>query len=282
MRVRSAAPMRIALVAALVVASGCSPRRASDSASKQDREPGAKRTSSAARWRPAPGTSWQWQLVGEIDDSLPVDMYDVDLFDAPDAVLFGLRGRGVKIICYFSAGTHENWRPDVGSLPGSVIGEPLDEWPGERWLDIRASEVRALAIARLDRAKQRGCDGVEPDNVDGYTQRTGFPLTADDQLAFNRFLAREAHARNLSVGLKNDVDQAAALEPHFDWALVEECMQYAECDRLAPFIAAGKAVFHVEYGDAALAARVCPDANARDFDTLIKNKSLDRFRIACR
>lgn len=280
--------MRATSIAVLVIALGglgalgCSPRRSSDGGNNPQRESSTQRSTAAARWRPAPGTSWQWQLVGTIDDSLEVDMYDVDLFDVPDAVLAGLRARGVKVVCYFSAGTHENWRADVQGLPASVIGEPLAEWPGERWLDIRAREVRTLVVARLERAKVRGCDGVEPDNVDGYANRSGFPLTARDQLDYNRFLAREAHARNLSVGLKNDVDQVAELEPHFDWALVEECMQYDECDRLAPFIAAGKAVFHVEYGDAALAAKVCPDANARKFDTLIKNKSLDRFRIACR
>lgn len=242
----------------------------------------AARPPARALWRPAPGTSWQWQLAGTIDDTLDVKMYDIDLFDAPDAVLAGLRARGVKIVCYFSAGSHEDWRPDAGQFPRAVIGRPLDDWPGERWLDIRAGAVRARMIARLDRASARGCDGVEPDNVDGYANQSGFPLTATDQLDFNRFLAREAHARGLSVGLKNDLDQVAELEPEFDWALVEECVKYDECDRLRPFIDAGKAVFHVEYGEAALAADVCPDANARNFDTLIKHLSLDGFRIACR
>lgn len=233
-------------------------------------------------WRPKPGTSWQWQISGAIDDRVAAAMYDVDLFDAPDAVLARLRARGTKIVCYFSAGTHEDWRADAGQLPAAVRGRPLADWPGERWLDIRSPAVRAQLLARLDRARARGCDGVEPDNVDGYANESGFPLTARDQLAFNRFIAREAHARGLSVGLKNDLEQAAELEPDFDWALVEECMKYDECDRLGVFTAAGKAVFHVEYGDAASAATVCPDANARNFDTLIKRMSLDGFRIACR
>ena len=136
--------------------------------------------------------------------------------------------------------------------------------------------------SRLDRARTRGCDGVEPDNVDGYANTTGFPLTAADQLDFDRFLATEGHARGLSVGLKNDLDQLAELEPAFDWALDEECLKYAECDLLAPVIAAGKAVFHVEYGDAALAATVCRETHALRFDTLIKDLALDSFRIACR
>ena len=70
-------------------------------------------------------------------------------------------------------------------------------------------------------------DGVEADNVDGYTNPTGFPLTAADQLTYNAWLARTAHALGLSIALKNDLDQARQLEPHFDYALDEQCFQYS-------------------------------------------------------
>src|SRR5258705_316926 len=82
---------------------------------------------------------------------------------------------------------------------------------------------------------------IEPDNVDGYANSSGFPLSAKDQLAYNRWLAEAAHARGLSIALKNDLDQVAALAPYFDWALNEECFQYKECGSLAPFTTAGKA-----------------------------------------
>jgi hypothetical protein len=235
-----------------------------------------------AIWHPGPGTSWQWQLTGTIDTTLDVAMYDVDLFDAPDDVLTTLRGRGVVVICYFSAGSHEDWRSDAGDFPTAAIGDPLDGWPGERWLDVRDAGGRAVMSARLDRAAARGCDGVEPDNVDGYANASGFPLTAADQLDYDRFLADEAHRRGLSVGLKNDLDQIGDLSSSFDWALNEECHSFDECDLLTPFVDAGKAVFNVEYGDDTLAATVCPDANGRDFDTLIKHLELDAWRVACR
>jgi hypothetical protein len=283
--IEASGTVRIRLLASvlLVVVVACGRRGDGDRPARHASSSGsAARTATSTIWRPAQGTSWQWQLSGTIDDTLDVAMYDIDLFDAPDNVLARLRGRGVKIVCYFSAGSHEDWRADAKKFPPAVIGKPLSDWPGERWLDIRADAVRKLMLARLDHAKARSCDAVEPDNVDGYANESGFPLTAKDQLDFNRFLAREAHARGLSVGLKNDLDQVAELEPDFDWALVEECMKYDECDRMRPFIAAGKTVFHVEYGDAALAAKVCPDANARNFDTLIKHEKLDPFRIACR
>ena len=233
-------------------------------------------------WRPSPGTSWQWQLTGTIDTSLDVDMYDIDLFEAPQSVIDELHGRGIVVICYFSAGSHENWRPDADDFPSSAIGSDLDGWPGERWLDTRSSEVRNIMEQRLDLAAGKHCDGVEPDNVDGYDNDSGFPLVYEDQIDYNTFLAAQAHERGLSVGLKNDLEQVDDLLDLFDWALNEECFEWSECGDLQPFIDAGKAVFHVEYGDEDTAADICPQANALNFDTLIKNYDLDAWRIACR
>jgi hypothetical protein len=94
--------------------------------------------------------------------------------------------------------------------------------------------------------------------------------------------ATSTAARGLSIGLKNDVDQVRQLVDDFDWALNEECFEYDECGTLLPFIAQDKAVFSVEYGRASLADRICGEANALNFDTLIKNYDLDAFRVSCR
>lgn len=233
-------------------------------------------------WRPAPGTTWQWQLTGPIDRSLDVQMYDVDLFDTPEAIIDALHADGRFVICYFSAGSHEDWRPDAAAFPAATIGNPLGDWPGERWIDVRAPAVRAIMQARLDLAQQKRCDGVEPDNTDGYENGDGLGLTRQDALDYLRWLAAEAHARDLSIGMKNTLDHVDVVVDLFDWALNEECMQWNECDRLQAFIRAGKAVFHVEYGDAGLADRVCPTANRMGFDTLIKRWDLDAWRVACR
>lgn len=232
-------------------------------------------------WRPAPGTSWQWQLTGTLDRSFDVDMYDVDLFETSAADIAALHADGRVVVCYYSAGSYENFRPDITLFPASVIGRKLDDWPGERWIDIRQIDVLApIMSARLDLAVQKGCDGVEPDNVDGYTNPTGFPLTAADQLAYNRWTAREAHARNLSVGLKNDLDQIPDLVGDYDWALNEQCFQYHECGTLTPFVDAGKAVFGAEYRGETDA--FCPQANVLNFDVLKKKLSLSAWRVACR
>ncbi|WP_232293261.1 endo alpha-1,4 polygalactosaminidase [Stigmatella aurantiaca] len=242
----------------------------------------AETAATPAWWRPTPGTRWQIQLSGKLNTGFNVPVYDVDLFDTPTATLTALKSQGRKVICYFSAGSYEDWRPDAKSFPSAVLGKALDGWPGERWLDIRATSVRDIMRSRIELARQKGCDAVDPDNVDGYSNNTGFRLTSADQLAFNRFLASEAHSRGLAVGLKNDVDQVTQLVNDFDFQVNEECLQYDECDTLRPFITAGKAVFHIEYGGAALAQSVCPEANALGFDTLVKNLELDAARISCR
>lgn len=232
-------------------------------------------------WAPAPGISWQWQLSGEIDTSIAAEMYDVDLFDAPQTVINELHARGRIVICYFSAGSWENWRPDAHQYPAEALGKPLEGWEDERWLDIRQIEALSPILThRLDLARQKGCDGVEADNVDGYINDTGFPLTAQDQLDFNIWIAEQAHARNLSVGLKNDLNQIQALLPYFDWMLNEQCFEYDECSFLLPFIQAGKAVFGVEYN--LEPEHFCPQANAMNFDWLKKKLELDSFRVACR
>ena len=231
-------------------------------------------------WRPSPGTSWQWQLSGSIDTSFDVEMYDIDLFDVPVATITDLKASGRAVICYFSAGSWEDWRPDAGDYDAVVLGNTLDGWPGERWVDIRRLDLLGPILeARLDLAHSKGCTGVEPDNVDGYQNNTGFPLVADDQLAFNTWLAAQAHQRGLSVGLKNDLDQIQELEPLFDWALDEQCYQYSECDLLQPFIDAGKAVFGVEYSGNELV--FCPYFNALDYSWLKKDLNLNAWRIDC-
>ncbi len=236
-------------------------------------------------WQPAPGTTWQWQLQGTIDTSVDAQMYDIDLFDTPQHVIDTLHADGRVVICYFSAGTYEDWRPDKDRFNASDYGNALPDWPGEYWLDVRSQNVRTIMQSRLDLATSKDCDGVEPDNVDGVTNNPGFDFTRQDQIDYDRFLATQAHARGLSVGLKNALEFIPELQSDFDWALNEECLSYDECDALLPFIQAGKAVFHTEYVDAksngpTKRAQVCA-ASPAGFSTLIKTWDLDAWRLTC-
>ncbi len=233
-------------------------------------------------WRPKPGTTWQWQLRGKLDLSLAVQMFDIDLFSSSTKQIADLKASGRAVVCYFSAGTFDPSRPDAEAFTDEVIGNENDDWPEEHWLDIRTPSVKKLMSARLDLARSKGCDGVEPDNVDGFANDSGFDLSAADQLAYNIFLAREAHQRGLSIGLKNDLDQVPELVAHFDWALNEVCLSFGECQRLLPFIHAGKAVFHVEYEPAAKLEQVCRKTLPWGFDTLLKKLNLNAWVKACR
>mmetsp|Transcript_1383 Transcript_1383/g.1830 ORF Transcript_1383/g.1830 Transcript_1383/m.1830 type:complete len:288 (-) Transcript_1383:36-899(-) len=237
-----------------------------------------------AWWTPSPGLTWQWQLSGTIDTNIDYNaaMFDIDLFEAPQDVIDELHAAGKIVICYFSAGSYEDFRPDSGDFPTSVIGNDLDGWPGEKWLDIRQWSLLAPIMQnRLDLAVSKKCDGVEPDNMDGYNNPpTGFPLTYSDQITYNVHIANEAHSRNLSVGLKNDLDQIDDLLSYFDWALNEQCFQYDECDvYYDSFIASNKAVFGVEYEGHT--ADFCPPANSHQLSWLKKKLELDSWVIPC-
>jgi hypothetical protein len=228
-------------------------------------------------WAPAPGTTWQWQLSGKLDLSVDAQLYDVDLFDAPAAAVRRLHARGTHVACYFSAGSYEPGRPDARRFPRSLRGRRLEGWPGERWLDIRRKALRPIMRARLDLCARKGFDAVEADNVDGYANRSGFRLRARDQLRYNRWLASAAHARGLSIGLKNDLGQIPELVERFDWALNEQCFEYGECSRLRPFVRSGKAVFVAEYR----AGDFCARARRLGFMAMLKRVSLDAWRAPC-
>lgn len=234
-------------------------------------------------WRPKPGTSWQWQLTGELDTSFDVAAYDIDLFNTSKATIDSLHAQGRKVICYFDT-AYEPDRPDSKQLD-PYRGNPIDGWPGQYWVDQREPAVHDVMKARLAMAQSKGCDGVEADDVDARGNDPGFPLTAADQQAFIQAIAEEAHARGIAFGLKNALEDVAALVSVSDFAVNEECFEYAECDALAPFIAADKPVFQVEYSEDDLdgkAAEVCPAANKANFDSLIKHLDLDAPRKACR
>lgn len=241
----------------------------------------------SARWTPAVSDTWQWQLSGTVNTGYAVNVYDIDLFDTPPSTLERLRDQGKRVVCYFSAGSSENWRPDFSKFGAGDMGRPLDGWVGERWLDTRSANVREIMKARLQLAKDKGCDGVEPDNMDAYTNGSGFPLDAGTQLDFNRFLATEAHRLGLAIGLKNDVDQLSALAPDFDFAVNEQCHEYGECGGYVAFTRAGKPVFNAEYqsrwrNNAAERERLCEASRAAGLRTLVLPVALDdSFRFSC-
>ena len=104
-------------------------------------------------------------------------------------------------------------------------------------------------------------------------------------MRFVRWLAEEAHARGLSIGLKNAGELAETLVDDLDWAMSEDCYADDWCAEMLPFVAAGKPVFMAEYTDRLSAkvfhGEVCPLAAALGFSAILKQRELDAVRVGC-
>ncbi len=247
-------------------------------------EPGSSTESTSSRgpwWQPTGKPTWQWQLDDEpVDTAVPAEVFDIDLFDNSAAVVDSLHARGSRVICYFTAGSWEPYRPDSAAFDADLLGGPVQGWPDERWLDIRRiDKLRPLLAARLDMCRDKGFDGAEPDWADNHLQDTGFDIGAEDQLRFNRMLADLAHERGLAIGLKNDLDQAAVLAEVFDYSVVEQCIEFDECAALKPFTDRKKPVFSAEYHVTRDVA--CPQAESLGLATILKRVELDAWRETC-
>ena len=244
--------------------------------------------SGKSMWVPSPGLRWQYQLQGKLNTTLCAvsqkggacvrpNVYDVDLYATNGTTLntasvAAIHAVGAHAVCYVDAGTWEDFRPDAKAYPASVLGKS-NGWPGERWVDIRATAVLLPIIdARVAKCETAGFDAVDFDNVDGYENATGFALTAAEQLTFNEDLAAIAHAHGLSAGLKNDTGQLSQLESTFDFAINEQCAKYHECALYNGWTAASKAVVEVEYH--VPPARFCPSADLSGRDAIEKGLAL--------
>jgi hypothetical protein len=210
---------------------------------------GPRAEGAAARWTPRPTTKpWQWQLQGRIDTSIDVPVFDVDGFETPRRVVGRLHRLHSRVICYLDVGSWESYRPDKDEFPRSVIGRRYQGFPNERWLDVRHfREFSKPLEQRFSMCRHKGFDAVEPDNLAGWENKTGFAIGRPAQLRFNRWVARQVHRRGMAVALKNDGRQARQLVGDFDFAIVEQCFQYHECGYYKPFIRRRKAVFEAEY-----------------------------------
>lgn len=245
-------------------------------------------------WQPENGTTWQIQLQNAptTPSTDGIDVWDIDLFDNAPETMAHIQSQGSKVICYFSAGSSEDWRDDNDQFNSDDKGSGLDGWDGENWLNIKSDNVRRIMAARLDIAKQKGCNGVDPDNVDGYNNDNGLGLTADDTVNYMHFLADEAHSRGLAIGLKNALEIVPQVVDKMQWSVNEQCLEYDECDKLHVFLDQQKPVFHVEYpkGDDTNTANriagdiyndICGSPSTDGFSTIIKNMDLDSFTELC-
>jgi hypothetical protein len=231
-------------------------------------------------WQPSSSAPahFHWQLStaftypGDVVSGSGDIVYDIDGENNTAANVAQLHALGpnVKVVCYVDVGTYENFRSDAASFPASVLGSQ-NGWPGEQWLDVRQQSIlMPIMTARVKNwCVDKGFDAVEPDNLDGWENSTGFPLTQADNLSYDLAIAQMVHQQGLSVGLKNLPQLAVMLEPNFDWAIDEQCFEFSECSNYMGFTAAGKPVYDVEYNvspDCATADMLHMNAQKRDLN----------------
>ena len=200
-----------------------------------------------AWWQPPPKPTFYWQLQGRLNSTVAAGVFDVDGFETSALEVAALHSAGRHVVCYIDVGTAESFRPDYSAFPRSVLGRS-NCWPGEKWIDIRQlALVEPIMTARFQICRAKGFDAVEPDNIEASSNRSGFPITPQQQLTFNEWVAAEVHSLGMAVLQKNDGGQASQLEPFFDGALTEQCNQYSECASYRPYLEAGKPVINAEY-----------------------------------
>lgn len=160
-------------------------------------------------------------------------------------------------ICYVNG--FQTQPSEIDSWPESLLltrdGEPVfdPDWPDEALLDTSTDENRTQIAAAVQpwiaECADRGYQAIEFDNLDSYTRSDG-ALTLDDNLALATVLVDLAHESGLAAGQKNAAEDAQELRDRagFDFAVVEECAAYEECEAYADVY--GDHVIDIEYTDA--------------------------------
>ncbi|ORX49245.1 hypothetical protein BCR36DRAFT_583849 [Piromyces finnis] len=235
-----------------------------------------------AYWKPKPGLKWNWALgtkVSEIPiENTDYEVIDIDLYGATKEIINKMHSNNKKVICYFSAGTYEKSREEAQGMlkVNGLVRNKMEEWD-EYWLDFRLDEVKSFMIERLELAKSKGCDGIEFDNVDTFTNVDwDDAITVEDQLKYDKWLATEAHNRNMAAGFKNSIELLDDLKDIFDFAINEECNEYNECDDYSVFLNKNIAVFVALYGyptDKTFMNGICSQVKGLNLSIIIKDPS---------
>jgi hypothetical protein len=143
---------------------------------------------------------------------------------------------------------------------------------------------------RMALAAEKGCDGVDPDNVENYDSGNYFRITRNDGIDYVKKLADLAHSYGMAMGLKNAGDILSEVIDDIEFAVNESCASSDECDYYEELIEAGKPVLHVEYVNsnnnvpANTRNRYClknEEDYASTFSTTIKVLSLNGWVLFC-
>eukprot|EP00121_Abeoforma_whisleri_P000589 Awhi_evm1s515 len=155
----------------------------------------------------------------------------VDMFDATDAEISNYKTEhNLIVICYVSVGTVESWRSDYKDNKSAwdAVKAKNHGWAGETWIDIvnKLPEIKNLMRKRFKLAKEKGCDAIEPDNVDCYQQNKGKHCingvgeseVRNKQISYDKWMANTVHDLGMGIGLKNSLDLIPDLLSYYDFA----------------------------------------------------------------
>ena len=226
---------------------------------------------------------WDWQLSPPLDLSRKLRMLDVDPDSVSAAQIAQLKAAGIKTIAYVSVGTWEDWRADKDAFPASVIGNALPAWPGEKYLDIRQQAILLpIMQARFQRARDKGFDAIEPDNMDVYSNASGFPVTIDDTVSYVLALAAIAHGMGMEIGQKNVPELTPRLVGTLDFVITEDCFDQGWCGQVLAYRDAGKPVLAAEYTDTGVNwTAACNWARAQGVHMILKDRNLTAALTPC-
>lgn len=143
----------------------------------------------------------------------------------------------------------------------------MDQDWGEALLDTSSTSKRRRLVRIQARwiasCAARGYRAVEFDNLDSYLRSQG-RLKMRHNLDLGRRLAAVSHRLGLAAAQKNaaELGVLGRTRAGFDFAVVEECRRYRECDRFSRVW--GEGWIEVEYsdGDPQWFARACSERGA--------------------
>jgi hypothetical protein len=268
---------------------------------------------------PNSGPEFQWELDHPLNVNSALDtgsgavnalghrsgvttVFDIDGIINPASTVTALHELNDKAICYIEVGAAGNYySAAMEDLPVtyyrqlSQAGDLGSAEPGypESYLNINApSTVRIIEAMIKQQCAAKRFDAVEPDIDDSYTDSTGFSITEQENLRYDRTLGAYAHSLGLAWGQKNgdnDPEFSQALEPTTDFLLDEECNYFQTCGIVTPpYVRAGKLVLNAEYtsdwGSSVTAdlGKFCPADVAGRIDGILFKTALAGPRNPCR
>ena len=209
----------------------------------------------------------QWLLDGPLSLSNPVQMGLRDLDgaalpapadlrhrrrDTSKATVDALHAMGKKVICYVDAGVYERRaRTPPSSRRSRRRSGQRRRWAGRASTGSTsaASTTSRRSCRRVSRVQGKGFDAHRARQHRRLEQQLRLPAHPADQIAYNRALADWAHGMGLSIGLKNDLEQAHPARGRLRLGAQRAVLRVQRVHHLKAFAQAGKAVWIAEYKD---------------------------------